>query len=72
MTKELSFESGQVQKIFSLHHNMKMGSGAHPATYAIGTGGYFSRGKGLEAQHSPPSGAGVKNGGATPRFPLCR
>jgi hypothetical protein len=40
------------------------GSGAHPASYLMGTGGPFPGGKerpGRDADHSPPSGAEVKN-----------
>jgi hypothetical protein len=40
------------------------GSGAHPASYPIGTGGSFPGGKarpGRDADHSPPSSAEVKN-----------
>jgi hypothetical protein len=38
---------------FSLHHRVQNGSGAHPASYPIGTRGSFSGGKrpGLEADH---------------------
>jgi hypothetical protein len=39
-------------------------SGAHPASYPVGTGGPFPRGKawsGRDADHSPPSSAEVKN-----------
>jgi hypothetical protein len=37
---------------------------AHPASYPMGTGGYFPGGKarpGRDADHSPPSSAEVKN-----------
>jgi hypothetical protein len=40
------------------------GSGAHPASYPMGTGGPFPGGKarpGRDADHSPPSSAEVKN-----------
>jgi hypothetical protein len=30
---------------FSLHHRVQTGSGAHPASYPMGTGGSFTRGK---------------------------
>jgi hypothetical protein len=30
---------------FSLHHRFQNGSGAHPASYPMGTGGSFSGGK---------------------------
>jgi hypothetical protein len=39
------------------------GSGAHPASYTVGTEGSFSGGKarpGRDADHSPPSSAEVK------------
>jgi hypothetical protein len=47
---------------FSLHHRVQNGSGAHPASYPMGTRGSFL---GLkrprrEADHSPPSSAEVK------------
>jgi hypothetical protein len=47
---------------FSLHHPVQNGSGAHPASYTMGTRGSFPEGKaaGLEADHSPPSSAEVK------------
>jgi hypothetical protein len=30
---------------FSLHHRVQNGSGAHPASYPVGTGGFFPGGK---------------------------
>jgi hypothetical protein len=30
---------------FSLRHRSQTGSGSHPASYPVGTGGAFSRGK---------------------------
>jgi hypothetical protein len=39
-------------------------SGAHPASYSMGTGGSFPGSKarpGRDADHSPPSSAEVKN-----------
>jgi hypothetical protein len=30
---------------FSLHHRVQNGSGAHPASYPMGTGGSFPKGK---------------------------
>jgi hypothetical protein len=42
---------------FSLHHRVQNGSGAHPASYPMGTRGCFPEG---EADHSPPSSAEVK------------
>jgi hypothetical protein len=48
---------------FSPHHYVQNGSGAHPASYSMGTRGSFLRVKrpGREADHSPPSSAEVKN-----------
>jgi hypothetical protein len=43
---------------------VQTGSGAHPASYPMGTGGSFLGGKarpGRDADHSPPSSAEVKN-----------
>jgi hypothetical protein len=47
---------------FSLHLRFQNGSGAHPASYPVGTGGSFPGGKaaGPEADHSLPSNADVK------------
>jgi hypothetical protein len=47
---------------FSLHHRDQNGSGAHPASYPMGTRGSFLGVKqpGREADHSPPSSAEVK------------
>jgi hypothetical protein len=46
----------------SLHHVVQTGSGAHPASYTMGTGDSFSGVKrpGREADHSPPTNAEVK------------
>jgi hypothetical protein len=55
----------------SLLHSIKTGSGAQPVSYTMDTTGCFPRSKvaGGEADHSPPSSAEVKNGGAMPPFP---
>jgi hypothetical protein len=47
---------------FSLHYCVQNGSGAHPASYPMGTRGSFPGVKrpGQEADHSPPSSAEVK------------
>jgi hypothetical protein len=47
---------------FSLHHRDQNGSGAHPASYPMGTRGSIPGGKGPghEADHLPPSSAEVK------------
>jgi hypothetical protein len=53
----------------SLFQSVWTVSGAHPASHLIDTRGPFSGGMklpGLEADHSPPSSAEVKNGGAIP------
>jgi hypothetical protein len=44
------------------HHCVQNGSGAHPASYPMGTRGYFPGVKrpGREADHSPPPNAEVK------------
>jgi hypothetical protein len=49
---------------FSSSSCVQTGSGAHPASYPMGTGGPFPGGKarpGRDADHSPPSSAEVKN-----------
>jgi hypothetical protein len=48
---------------FSLHHRVQNGSGAHPASYPVGTRGSYPGVKrpGREADHLPPSSAEVKN-----------
>jgi hypothetical protein len=48
---------------FSSSPCVKTGSGAHPASYPMGTGGPFHGGEarpGRDADHSPPSSAEVK------------
>jgi hypothetical protein len=46
-------------KIVSVFFSVQTGSGAHPVTRAVGTLGVKL--PGLEADHSPPSSAEVKN-----------
>jgi hypothetical protein len=49
---------------FSSSPCVQTGSGAHPASYPMGTGGSFPGGKarpGRDSDHSPPSSAEVKN-----------
>jgi hypothetical protein len=53
------FESRKGQE-FSLLHVVKTGSGAHPASYPMGTGGSFPWSKAAGADHSPPTSADVK------------
>jgi hypothetical protein len=60
------------EREFSLLHRVQTGFWAHPASYskipgAISTG---VKQPGLEADHSPPSSAEVKNGGAIPPLPI--
>jgi hypothetical protein len=47
---------------FSLHHRVQNGSGAHPASYPMGTRCYSLGVKrpGREADHSPPPSTDVK------------
>jgi hypothetical protein len=47
---------------FSLHQRVQNGSGAHPASYPVGSRGSFPEEKlpGREADHSPPSSAEVR------------
>jgi hypothetical protein len=50
---------------FSSSLCVQTGSGAHPASCTMGTGGPFSGGKARpwrDTDHSPPSGAEVENG----------
>jgi hypothetical protein len=49
---------------FSSSPCVQTGSGAHTASYPMGTGGSFPKGKAQlrrDADHSPPSSAEVKN-----------
>jgi hypothetical protein len=56
------FQNTYIYGNFSLHHSVQNGSGAHPASYPMGTRGSFPGGRpGREADHSPPSSAVVKN-----------
>jgi hypothetical protein len=62
-----TFSSRKIQNI------VQTGSGANPASYPMGMG-TFSPGvkrPGREANHSLPSSAEVKNGGAIPPRPIC-
>jgi hypothetical protein len=54
------FQAGA--RTFSLHHRVQKGSGAHPASYPMGSRGSFPGVKrpGLEADYSPPSSAKIK------------
>jgi hypothetical protein len=59
----------------SLHHRVQTGSGAHPASYPIGTGGDLClevKRAECEADHSPPSNAEVENAWSyTSTPPVC-
>jgi hypothetical protein len=65
------FDSRQRQD-FSVLHSVQTGSRAHPAFYPMGIVDSFPGDKaaGREADHSPPSSAEVKNGGAIPPLPI--
>jgi hypothetical protein len=58
---EREFEYRQGKK-FSLLHIVQTGSGVHPTSYKMGTGGSFPEVKRQrrEADHSPPTSAEVK------------
>jgi hypothetical protein len=58
-------------KEFSFLHVVKIGSGVHPASYPMGTGGSFPEVKweGREADNLPASSAQDKNGGVIPTLP---
>jgi hypothetical protein len=60
-------------KIYFLLHIVQSGYGYHPASNGKGTLCSFFGLKrlGNDDEHSPLSSAEVKNGGATPTFPLC-
>jgi hypothetical protein len=47
---------------FPFHHRVQNGSGAHPASYPMGSRGSFPGGErpGCEADHPPPSSAEIK------------
>jgi hypothetical protein len=52
-------------------HNVQTGCGVHPALYTMGTGAVSPgvKRQGHEADHSAPSNAEVRNGGAIPSLP---
>jgi hypothetical protein len=62
--REIGVRSPAWKKDFSSTLCVQPGSGAHPASCTIGTGGPFPGGKarpGRDADHSPPSSAEVEN-----------
>jgi hypothetical protein len=62
---------------FSLLHSVQTGSGAHPASYPMGTGdslpqeGGGVQRQGYEAHHTPPSSAEVKKVELYLHSPIC-
>jgi hypothetical protein len=56
-----------VARDFLVSHNVQTGSGAHPASYPVGTIGSFP---GRAVDHSPSYSAEIKNGGAIPPLPI--
>jgi hypothetical protein len=61
-------------KRFFLPHSVRIGSGAHPASYPMGTGAVLCPGVKRpenEADHSHPPRAEVENGGANTSTPPC-
>jgi hypothetical protein len=62
--REIDVRSPTGAEDFSSSPCVQTGSGAHPASYPMGTGGSFLGGKarpGRDADHSPSSSAEVKN-----------
>jgi hypothetical protein len=67
----LGFGSRQGQNV-SLLSSAQAGSGAHPASYPVGTGSFFPpvvKWPGREADHLRPPNSEMKNGGAVPPLP---
>jgi hypothetical protein len=63
-TGQSGFDPRQRQKDFSSSLCVQTGSGAHPASYSMSTGGPFPGDKawpGHDTDHSPPSSAKVVN-----------
>jgi hypothetical protein len=61
--RAIEFRSPTGAEDFSSSPCVQICSGAHPASYPMGTGGPFSGGKarpGRDVDHSPPSSAKVK------------
>jgi hypothetical protein len=64
MTGRSRFDPRQMRKDFSSSLFVQIGSGAHPASCPVGTGGPFPAAKarpGRDADHSPPSSVQVEN-----------
>jgi hypothetical protein len=64
MTGRSRFDPRERRKDFSSSLDVQIGSGFHPASCTMGTGGPFPGGKarpGRDADHSPPYSAEVKN-----------
>jgi hypothetical protein len=63
-TGQSRFDPRQRQEDISSNLCVQTGSGAHPASCTVGTGGPFPGGKALpgrDADHSPPSSSEVVN-----------
>jgi hypothetical protein len=62
---DYGFDS-RYRQVFSVLHSVQFGSGAHLASYPVGTNGFFSgvKRQGRGADNSPPSSAEVKIDGA--------
>jgi hypothetical protein len=68
----LGFDSGVEVREFALFYSIQTGSGAHQASYQVGSGREISQGvkwPEREVNHSPQSNAEVKNRGAIPPLP---
>jgi hypothetical protein len=62
--RAIGVQSPAEAKDFSCRLCVQTGSGAHPASYTMGTGGPFPRAKvrpGCDTDHSPPSSAEIEN-----------
>jgi hypothetical protein len=70
MAGQAGFDSWQGREIF-LYSSIQADSGVQPASYPMGTSGpsLGIKRPGRETEHSPPTSAEVKNGGAIPPVP---
>jgi hypothetical protein len=68
-----SILGGGNEGICSHHHRVQTGSGAHPASYPVGTGDFFLGVKrpGREADHSPHLVPRLRVGGSIPPLTHC-
>jgi len=69
----IQFPTGAMIEIFSFRHRVQNGSGAHPASYPMGTGGFYPGKKRpkREADHLPPCSVEVKNAWSYTTTPQC-